>query len=129
MADKRAGAFGAAAVFAAKRFGGLLREFVSNPTVGIASAELIGANPERVFILVVNLSTVDVFLSWSPGASSTNGVLIGPSGGSMSLDVETDGTLPANRLFAIAGAAASQMFILELRRVTKITAEEIEGET
>jgi len=109
---------GAAIEFAARRFGGLLRERQSAPTIGTSAVELLGADPERVFYIIVNLSPNDMHVSFRADVSATNGILIIAQGGSMEVDVESDGNLSALQLFGVAAAAASQLFILELRRET-----------
>ena len=114
---------GAAIEFAARRFGGILRERQSSPSIGTAAVELLGADPERVFYIVVNLSVNDIHVSFRNDVSAINGILIIAQGGSMEVDVESDGNLPSLQLFGIAAAAASQLFILELRRETIIEPE------
>ena len=115
---------GAAAEHARHMFGGDVVEGESNPTVGVAAAELLGGDPERVSVVIINLSPNDIYLSWRVGVASTNGVWIGPNGGSVSFNAHEDGVLPARQMFAIAGAAASQVYIITLRRETLDEGEE-----
>ncbi len=117
-------AFGAAAQFLAKRFGGALSERESNPTVGTSSVELLGGDPERLSVIVVNLSANIVYVGFRSDTSPTNGIRLNANGGSLSMVVEDDGILTTRQLFAVAGGAASQVYLLSMRRESLLAEEE-----
>lgn len=117
---------GAALEFLAKRYGGLLREIETTPSVGIAAGLLIGFNAERVSVVFVNLSANNVFIGPKADVSATKGLQVLPSGGAIAINVEEDGTLPTNEWHAIASGAGSAMYVLEVVREIIL---EVEGGT
>lgn len=119
---------GAALVFAERQYGGALNEDERNPVVGTAVEELLGGDPERVLVFFLNLSANTIHVGLRNIVSSTNGIILAASGGSVSFNAIEDGTLPTRQFFVIAGAAASQMYILSLRRETQ-TGAPVPGES
>jgi hypothetical protein len=110
--------YGAPLIELERRFGGMLREVPADVTVGTSSAEAVGRDPERVFLLVVNLSANDVFIRPNGPASSTSGIRLEPNGGGFTVNSDQDGTLPMAEWHAIATAAGSAVFTLAVRRET-----------
>lgn len=115
--------FGAAARLAIAKFGGDISEDERNPTVGTDVQELLGGDPERVQVVVVNLSANTVFIGWRSTVSAANGVRLGANGGSASFNADDDATLPTRQLFGVATGAASQIYILTLRRESEVVME------
>ena len=111
---------GAALVFAERQFGGALNEDERNPVVGVAVAELLGGDPERVLVFFLNLSANSLHVGLRATVSATNGILLAANGGSVSFNVIEDGTIPTRQFFVVAAAAASQMYVLSLRRETQV---------
>ena len=116
---------GAALVLAERQFGGALNEDERNPVVGVAVEELLGGDPERVLVFILNLSANTVHVGLRQTVSATNGIILSCSGGSVSVNAIEDGTLPTRQFFVIAGAAASQLYVLTLRRETQVARGEI----
>ena len=110
---------GAALEVSRRKFGGLVAPVESNPTVGVAAAQLLGANPERVSVLFLNLSANSVYLSPKPNAATTNGIYLAANGGVFSTNADDDGVFPATAFYAIAGGAGSQMYILQMIRTDR----------
>lgn len=110
--------YGAVAEFVAKRFGGIFSERTSTTSVGVAVGSLVGNDPERIVLVVFNLSVNTVHLGFDADVSSSNGILIAASGGSMTMNVLDDATLVGREIFAVAAGAASNVYALELRRDT-----------
>jgi len=81
--------------------------------VGSSAVQIMSANPNRVSFLVVNLSTNNLFISPQNDVSSTKGIYIAPSGGSITIQWDRDFELVSQPFFAIAAGAASDVYILE----------------
>ena len=106
-------------LLAMRQFGGALNEDERNPSVGVVGEELLGGDPERVLVFVLNLSANTVYVGLRETVSSTNGILLAASGGNVSFNAVEDGTLPTRQLFVVSTAAASQLYVLTLRRETQ----------
>lgn len=117
-------AYGAASQFLARRFGGALSEREANPTVGTSAEELLGGDPERVQVIVVNLSANIVYLGFRSDTSSSKGIRLNANGGSLSMAVDDDGILTTRQLFALASGAGSQLYVLSMRRESLSIGEE-----
>lgn len=83
-------------------------------TVGVASARLLGQNPNRLAAIIINLSANDIVLAPNRAATLTSGILLAPGGGSMSLLWKRDFDLVGYEWQAIAAAAGSSVFTLEM---------------
>jgi hypothetical protein len=81
--------------------------------VGVSVVEIMSSNPNRVSFLVVNLSANNLFISPENDVSSTKGIYIAPNGGSITVQWDRDFELVSQPFYAIAGGAASDVFILE----------------
>ncbi len=116
---------GCVAGFLFRKWGGRLAESSANPIIGTDAAELVGADPERVILTVVNLSANVVYVAPSNQVSATNGIRLNANGGSMTIDAETDGVLLSASWWGIAAAANSQLYRLSMRRVTATDQEQM----
>ena len=116
---------GAALLLAMRQFGGALNEDELNPVVGTVVAELLGGDPERVLIFILNLSANSVYVGLRETVSPTNGILLAASGGNVSFNAVEDGTLPTRQFFVVAASGGSQLYILTLRRETQAERGEI----
>jgi hypothetical protein len=81
--------------------------------VGVSVVEILSSNPNRVSILIVNLSLNNLYISPQNDVSATKGIYIAPSGGAITLQWDRDFELVSQPFFAIASGAASDVFILE----------------
>lgn len=81
--------------------------------VGTSVTRILSSNPNRVSFLVVNLSANQMFISPEPDVSSSKGIYIAPNGGSINVQWDRDFELVSQPFFAIAGAAASEVYIIE----------------
>jgi len=103
---------------AEKRLGFPTRAVV-NPvtnTVATTATEILRNNPDRIFWLVVNLSTNKGYVGWDREVSSSRGIPIAPSGGYVSASIEEDGELVIHPVFAINENAAGTYYIVEIER-------------
>ncbi len=112
-------------LLAMRQFGGALNEDERNPAIGVVVEELLGGDPERVLIFILNLSANSVYVGLRETVSSTNGIILAASGGNVSFNAVEDGTLPTRQFFGVAAGAASQLYILTLRRETQGRSGEI----
>lgn len=108
--------YGAAADFIAKKYDGGMAETETSEAVGVTAAQVIGNDPERVFVLLVNLSANTIYVSFDTNVSTTNGILLAANGGSLEMDVESDLIFPIRALYALAAGAGSMLYVLTMRR-------------
>ena len=80
-------------------------------------------SPERTLILLYNLSASEIYIGFSGNVGATNGMLIPPSGGFMSLNVTEDYEAVTLPLFAFSTLAGNQLYIITTRRETGIKEE------
>jgi hypothetical protein len=90
-------------------------ESVSIP-VGVAVVTVADRDPERIVLTFVNLGTDVVFIRPSGIPSATAGFRLGASGGTLSVAVFEDGTLPTAEWQAIGAIAGLTVFRMSVRR-------------
>jgi hypothetical protein len=88
----------------------------TRPLAGLALSTILRASPERLSWLIVNRGTVEVSIAFSQDFTAGTGITIGPNGGSLSVNVDQDFLLPTFPVYALAGAAAQQLVVLEIAR-------------
>tara|TARA_R110000824_G_scaffold89382_3_gene219187 strand:- start:2625 stop:3002 length:378 start_codon:yes stop_codon:yes gene_type:complete len=108
--------YGAAAEFLRDRYKGELTEDETSVTVGTAVSTISGANPDRLGLLLLNLSSNTIYVSIDNSVSATNGIRLGANGGSVALNVTDDGMIQTRTWYGLATGAGSSMYILELSR-------------
>lgn len=116
---------GAAAEFIEKKYGGATAETVDVVSVGITQTAVLRNDPERVFALLVNLSLNTIYVGFDQLVSASRGVVLAPNGGTYQVDVEEDFTVPIRAHFAVATAAASNLYVLTVRRISKLEPLEV----
>ena len=82
-------------------------------SVGTTAALVLRNDPSRIAFLFVNLSLNTIFLTPVGVPSSTNGIALAASGGSVMVLWEEDGEMTAWEWRAVATAAASTFLALE----------------
>lgn len=102
MADKVQ--YGAALRYAIEQLGGPLVEQTNVVSVDNAVKQIAIGNGERVWLTIVNIGASNVYVGITPDVSSTKGILLGASGGSATLNVRDDFTLPSREWNAICPA-------------------------
>lgn len=106
-----------AAVLGAKRFDGPTRAKFSAVTVGVTSTRVLDNNPRRVAWMLVNISVSQAFFNFDNLVSSSNGIILGAGGGSISVEVDEDGETPAWEGYGISLGAAGVWWVYEVVRV------------
>ena len=82
-------------------------------TVGLTAVRVARGNPQRAFLLIVNLSANTIYVSPDNRPSAAHGIILTPNGGSVSVIWDRDLELTTAEWFAIAGGAASAIMVLE----------------
>jgi hypothetical protein len=108
--------YGAAAEFLRSRYKGELTEDETSVTVGTAVSTVIGSNPDRLGLLILNLSANTVYVSIENSVSATNGIRLGANGGSVALNVTDDGMIQTRTWYGLATGAGSSVYVLDLTR-------------
>lgn len=115
--------FGAAAEFVAKKYGGPVEDLAAVESIGIVQTEVLRNNPERVFVLFVNLSVNTMYVGYDEAVGSTRGILLAPNGGSYQADVEEDFTIPVHAHHVVSTGVLSNLYVLTVRRIRTLEAE------
>ncbi len=84
-------------------------------TVGVTPVVVLTNNPDRLSVLVVNLSAVGVYLKPAPNVSASSGVKLNANGGTFSLLWEEDFHLTGYEWWAIAEAAGASILVVEVQ--------------
>lgn len=109
--------YGAALTNTQQRLGYLVNQIESFPTLGTTppTAPFIGNNADRVGLIIVNVSLNPVFIGVSQATvQATNGILLNPSGGAVTMQVRDDWTLPSSAWWGEATGGSAQIYVLEL---------------
>ena len=106
----------AAAELSRERFKGPTRPVPRPVTVGTTATKIANNNPDRVELLIVNLSDNRGFLGFDRQVGPTRGVPVEASGGFVSFCIEEDGETVGYEMHAINQVAAGAWYILEVER-------------
>lgn len=79
----------------------------------IADKIIARNNPGRLALIIINLGTAAVFVAPQGAASSTRGIQLGASGGSVSMNWRDDGALPSLEWHGQSGTDNQSLFIME----------------
>jgi len=90
------------------------RENPETDTVGVAATRVMAANPMRLGWVAYNLSGNPMYLAPSNLVSATRGLYLAANGGGVSLVWDRDFELCTAEWWALAGAAASTIYVLEI---------------
>lgn len=106
--------FGAVAAFVGREFGGDYEVNESNPTVGTSASVVAANNPGRAALAIINTSANTLYLRSRGVPTSTNGIILNAGGGSLILNMTQDLLLPSYEWQALASAAGSTVYVLEV---------------
>ncbi len=81
--------------------------------IGAAAAQLMREDPSRIGFRYVNLSPNAIYLHFVNTVSATQGIQVGPGGGSLGVSFREDGILPGLEWFHVALAAGSAYVLIE----------------
>lgn len=99
-----------------KLFGGPLDYRETNPTVGTSAVSLVGHNPDRVGLVVVNFGAADISIALDARVSTTRGIRVPSGGGAVTMSCPEDATLTAQNWWSVSGAAGNAVYVLEVMR-------------
>jgi len=106
-------------VFLRDRFGGDFEESDGVVNVGIASVRVVENDPEAISLTIVNTGADNVYIAPNNQVSSTFGIILNP-GGTVSLSVRDDATLPSREWWALGASAGQTLYYVRLRRYVTI---------
>lgn len=86
-------------------------------SVGVTAVQILPNNPDRVAGLFVNTSANVIYIKPSPDVSTTNGIVLPPSGGTASMLWKEDFNLVGMAWYAVASGAASSIMVMSLDAV------------
>lgn len=89
---------------------------VTEVTAGLAVTPLIGGDPDRLELVVLNLGGNDVFISPLTDVSTTKGIRLAANGGQFILQRFYDHSLTGWGLYCVSAAATSGLFVMAVRR-------------
>jgi len=112
--------FGAALQYIQKQLGGPTSDAEDTVVVNTTATKIIGYDPDAVGLLLLNVGNYDMYIGRTPQVALSAGIFLGKNGGSMSLNVVDDFTLPTLEWFGIADSAASSIYFLRVKRYTTI---------
>lgn len=112
--------FGAAAEFSNRRFDGILAHTNEVVQIGTSQTQVMGNDPERVSVLLINLSSNTIFIGFNEGVGSNDGIILTPSGGNVAYDVTNDYILPTLQVNAVADGVTSDLYVLTQRRIQRL---------
>ena len=108
----------AAAEISRERFKGPTRPVV-NPitdTVGTTATKILNNNPDRLALVIVNLSANRGFIGFDRQVGPTKGIPVEASGGVVTMCIEEDGEAVGYEIHAINEVLAGAWYILEVER-------------
>lgn len=82
-------------------------------SVGVSASRILRGNPQRVSIVVFNLSANNVYIAPFNDVSATNGFYIAPNGGSVTMQWDRDFEMLSHEWWGIAPAGASNIYVME----------------
>jgi len=111
---------GAALDFIKAQLGGFIQEVEATTATAAASALVLKNDPDAVAVTFVNFGAFDIFLALAQNAPANSGIRLTANGGSVSLAVRDDATLPTREWYAASPGGVSSLYSLRLRLDTKI---------
>lgn len=104
--------------FLQSEFGGRFDVKTTSVSVATALTQVVKHNMERMGLVFVNVGSNDVHITPSREASGSVGILLGSSGGFLSLTARNDLVLVGFDWFGVASTASSDVYIIEILRYT-----------
>ena len=97
-----------------KRWGVRTQAAQKTVSLGVAAAEIVPNNPDRLGLTIINLSTNSVYLALDNSVSSSKGMLLVPTGGSATFSLEDDFQMVGWAIWGVASGAASPLYVIEV---------------
>jgi len=109
-------AIGAALAYTQQLLGGPVFEQDSSVTTSANIQQLVPGNGDRVALVIINTGSNDAMIWLDSTISSTVGIRIAASGGSVTMEVTEDFTLPSRQWFCLQINGATPLAVIELVR-------------
>lgn len=107
---------GAAAIWAANQYGGPMAVSQSVTPIGNTPTELYPNNPERVWMLLVNLGTDLIHLSYSQDVGAGEAIFLTPNGGFYGVQIREDIIMPTLPHWVVSVGTSTKLFHIEMYR-------------
>jgi len=91
----------------------------STASIGVAEGLIVDHNFERMALAIINTSANTLSLKPGKGATTTNGIILNPNGGSLTVNARDDLALVGWEWWGIAGGAASSIIVFEVIRFSR----------
>lgn len=109
-------AVGANLLFIEGEFEGPVDEQSGDVSVTITPTRFVNDDPEALALTILNLGSTSAYIMLDDTVSSTHGILLVGGGGSVSLNVRDDQTLPARAWWAVTATGTTDLTWLRTRR-------------
>lgn len=109
-------ALGAAVDFIQKYYGGRFEEDDATVAVATTSTKIVDNNPDCLALTIINLGSNTLILRPGDAPSSTAGVLLVSAGGSVTMNVRDDLTLPTREWYGIGSGGATTAYYVRVNR-------------
>lgn len=100
--------------FVERKFG-VKTHSLSDPVTNIVATsvtQILKNNPDRLSYTIINLTAYSIYVGFDREVSTSRGILIPASGGSLTLSAEEDGELVGYEAFAISATSASTIYTI-----------------
>lgn len=114
---------GAVQEYLARFFNGLFREVEGTVSVGTVPTLLCQENPERVGLALVNYGAAPVIVAPSPTVTVNAGLFLIDGGGSVTMNIFQDSSLPSRAWYGISLVAGQTVYVLQEARDVMIASE------
>jgi len=88
----------------------------SEVVLGLTPQQIIGGDPDRLEVIIVNNGIDDAYVSTGTDVSVTKGIRIASNGGTLILQKPFDHALTTWGLYSVAAAGAPSLFVMIVRR-------------
>lgn len=82
-------------------------------SVDVVPTRVVLANPNRVALTIVNLSTSNIYIAWNNQVSATRGILLDALGGSLALYWTDDLELVTQEVWGISPTGLASIYVVE----------------
>lgn len=83
-------------------------------TVDTTPTQIALNNPRRLTCIIVNHSADTIVVGFTPSMESTDGIILAPNGGTLTLTVEEDGEVTAYALYALGLNVGGDVYVAEV---------------
>lgn len=118
--------FPAPVLFLRDQFGGDFEESDGELAVGVNPVQIVANDPEACSLTIINTGSDYMYVAPNNTPSVTAGIVLTP-GGSLSLQVQYDMTLPTREWWAVAASAGQSLYYVRLRRYISVAEAGVQG--